>query len=588
MLFRSGLLALSAILGSTLSAQQADGPPLPVTFEGAYFKQAPAQGAPSVRAEDPEDRGNLYNINMVVVVGDRTEVTSLPNWDHYENEALYQPMSEADIEVFRQRVLKDLQDRGFIFATVSVYKPSLVQGFLKLRVHVGELGQVTVRGNRHRTAEQILRQLDWNTGSEFNYNTLFQNLYGMNTNPGFQVQSQLRPRQENGGRRVIDAEFTVKEGRPFTIGLTVSNDGSLESNEWRTRASFQLYNPLKLDDTIGVEWMTSPANIDEVNAVTGSYVLNINDNYRLTFYGGFSKTDLSDVLPHLDLVGKGYFVGAGLHRNLWQNSRRSIDASVGWLFLNTRNRTTLGDPLLGLQQYDDRVIDLSMPRATVSWTDKVYDSMRGRNFFSYSIMLNFEGALGASNSADYGTQVGYYNNGNYIVHRFQAARFQKLLGEPEDIGSFSLFTRFDAQVSTSNLPTSLRKTVGGASSVRGYFENEAAGDSGYEFSLEFRTPLIANFIKGLQKDEEFLKENPQWWGVHRLQAVAFFDMGTAAVAHRELVGQEKSVTIFSVGAGLRMMMTRYAQFKLDYGYPLKNTTDSPSNGRVHFSGQMQF
>ena len=94
----------------------------------------------SVRAE--KSSGSLYDINAVVITGDRDSVLSLRNWADYENDALYSPMSDADVENFRKRLLKDLQDEGFVFATVSVYKRSLNLGFLKFRVHVGQKGNV--------------------------------------------------------------------------------------------------------------------------------------------------------------------------------------------------------------------------------------------------------------------------------------------------------------------------------------------------------------------------------------------------------------------------------------------------------------
>ena len=163
---------------------------------------------PSARAAAAN--GKLFDINAVVVTGDRIPVYSLENWNGYENDALYAPMSEADIESFRQRLLKDLQDERFLFATVSVYRPSLKLGFLKLRVHVGDKGEVTVTGNQWYSAEQILESVDWETGGQFNYRSLYEDLFTLNTRPRMKVQTELKPRVDADGRRVVDVEFDVQ------------------------------------------------------------------------------------------------------------------------------------------------------------------------------------------------------------------------------------------------------------------------------------------------------------------------------------------------------------------------------------------
>lgn len=584
-LWNTATVATALVLSTTGVVGQSSGLTAPdpkVTYDGEFYHGATGTATPTVRAENPDERGNLYNVNMVVVVGDRDQVQALPNWEHYVNEALYQPMSEADVEAFRQRILKDLQDGGFIFSTVSVYKPSLVQGFLKLRVHVGELGKVTVKGNRFRSAEQILSKMEWTTGQEFDYTSLFNKLYALNTNPGVEITSQLRPRQEDGGRRVIDAEFTVKERFPISAAITLSNDGAREISEWRTRVSAQWFNPLKLDDTIGIDWTTAPEDVDELNAVNITYVLPVGEKSQVSLFAGVSQSDLENVLPQLDLVGKGYFFGFGIHRNMWDNEKSRLDATFGWMFLNSENRVVLAD-----DPQERYAIDMSMPRFTLSWASKGWDSFGGRNFITNTLMFNYEGNLGSSKEADF-RLINDNASGSFFIDRIQLARFQKFLGNPDDTGSWTIFTRFDAQIATGSLPSSMQKTLGGADNVRGYFESTVAGDMGFDFTIELRTPLISNFIKGIQKSEDFLRDNPNYWGVHRLQGLIFFDTGTVAY-RRPLDGHSKHSSISSIGVGLRLTLSKYAQFKLDYGYGIQSTPqDKPDDGRVHFSGQFQF
>ena len=99
---------------------------------------------------------------------------------------------------------------------------------------------------------------------------------------------------------------------------------------------------------------------------------------------------------------------------------------------------------------------------------------------------------------------------------------------------------------------------------------------------------MKNFIPGLKKDDEkFFENNPSHWSQHRLQFVAFTDFGYVAEKHREVADDDQD--FLSVGAGLRLGLTKYSQMSLDYGYPIiKASDDTPKAGRFHASIQLQF
>ena len=105
--------------------------------------------------------------------------------------------------------------------------------------------------------------------------------------------------------------------------------------------------------------------------------------------------------------------------------------------------------------------------------------------------------------------------------------------------------------------------------MRGYEESEVGGDNSVVGTLELRTPLIENFIPGLSKEQQYLDDNPEYWGRHRLQFIAFTDFG--------YVSNKNS------------LLTKYSQMSLDYGYPfIEASEDTPSAGRFHVSLQLQF
>jgi hemolysin activation/secretion protein len=157
-----------------------------------------------------------------VITGDRVPVYSLNDYDKWENEALYAPLTIPDVEAYRLKLLKALQDDGYLFATVSVYKNSLKLGFLKLRVSVGDKGEVTVTGNRWHTSEQVTKNVEWEKGGQFNYKKLHEDLFDLNVKPGMRVDTELKPRTDAEGKRIVDVNLAVKDRFPIRAAWTIS------------------------------------------------------------------------------------------------------------------------------------------------------------------------------------------------------------------------------------------------------------------------------------------------------------------------------------------------------------------------------
>jgi len=547
-----------------------------VTYQGAF----PAEPEASITARAAEASGRLYDVNAVVVTGDRIPVYSLENWDDYENNSLYAPMSEADIESFRQRLLKDLQDQGYLFATVSVYRPSLRLGFLKVRVRVGNKGDVTVTGNKWHTAEQVLESVEWETGGDFNYRSLYEDLFTLNMKPRMNVQTQLKPRVDADGRRVVDVEFEVKDRFPLHLAWNIANTGVEETGDWRSRMTVQLSNLVKLNETFTLDWLTDPGDIGEVSAVSSSFYAPLGDKWGFTVFGGFSESELEDILPALDITGKGSYLGFQFSRKLRDTDTYSLDLSLGWMFQESQNINRLSDGVV----VADRRVKLSMPRITVGFARKDYDRFGGRNFINNTLMFNFSGRLWATPDPAASAQNPDAKS-NLVVDRFSFARFQKLFGSDNRIGQWSLFFKFDSQFSNEALPSALYKGVGGHDTVRGYNEREILGDYGFNTTLELRTPLFSNFLS--KHDEEYLRNKPDDPMMSRAQFVAFYDAGWVAF-HEPLAGAKDDSTIQSVGLGMRLGLTKYAQARLDYGIPLESAADGDTDGRAHFSLQLQY
>jgi hemolysin activation/secretion protein len=522
--------------------------PEEISYEGAWPPEA-VEEKTSARAA--RQQGNKYDINAVVITGDREPVYALPNWSDYENDALYAPMSDADIENFRQRLLKDLQDNGYVFATVSVYKHSLGLGFLKFRVHVGQMGEVTVVGNTWYTAEQILRSIDWTTHRRFNYRDLYSNLFEFNAKPDINADVKLLPRVDEQGRRIIDVDITTEGGFPGHLTFTLDNNGSKETSDLRLRTTFQQLNLTQKNDILTLEYLTDPGETGAVDALSVSYYLPQGKGRGLTVFGGISQSDIDDVNNEFDISGKGWYLGAQLSRVLKDTKDYTLDLTLGWLLQQSENQTDFNG--LTFQEQD---ITLSMPSMTVGYSAKNFDEYGGRNFLSNTIQVNFAGKFGSSSHQNF-TQVEKDAEGDFVMDRFHFARFQKLFAGESEPGKWSAFLRLDGQFADNALVPSLQKGIGGPDSVRGYRTREVQGDSGYSGTVEVRTPLVSNFIPGLIRGEEYRRANPEDWMMHRLQFNLFYDFGRIDNADPKPGESSDSQSFSSYGAGFRLGLTKY-------------------------------
>jgi hemolysin activation/secretion protein len=549
-----------------------------ISYQGPW----PPEGGESLpaSARAPKQGGNKYDISAVVVTGDRDPVYALATWQDYENDALYAPMSDADIESFRQRLLKDLQDDGYVFATVSVYKNSLRFGFLKFRVHVGKKGEVTVVGNRWYTARQILKATSWETGRRFNYRNLYSKLFDFNTKPDIQLDTKLQPKVDEFGNRIVDVEINVEDSFPLHVALTLSNTGTKETGDWRLRGTLQHLNLTRRNDVLSLDWLTDPEDLGAVNALSTSYYYPWEDGRGLTLYAGYSQSELNDVAPELDVFGKGWYYGAQFSKVLKETEEYTIDASAGWLYQYSERQNELANSSF---QQDD--LTLSMPSLTIGYSSKVFDKYGGRNYFSNTIQANFAGKFGASRRDKFTAQSALAE-GDFLIDRFSFARFQKLFSGENEPGKWSAMIRLDGQLADDELIPAVKKGMGGANSVRGYEEREVSGDSGVTGSVELRTPLVDNFIPGLKRSKEYRERNPDDWMMHRLQLIAFYDFGKISNAN-PTPGESKNEAFSSLGAGVRLGLTKYSQIKFDYGFPLAKTEES-SSGLGHLSLQVQW
>ena len=522
-----------------------------------------------------------HMIRAVVILGDRDQVYALREWSKVENDIAGTKVSMEDTETVRKLMLKKLQAAGYVFAKVVLDKPALGIGFLAYDVRVGDIGDVKVVGNRHYRAEQIIRNVDARRGESFNYRELYENIFSLNVKPDVTVDTKLKPRDEADGQRVVDMEVSVRDRLPIHGAVNLSDTGTEDTGDWRLRSTLQHLNLTKHDDVVTVQWLTDPRDIESVNALSGSYFLPFGDIWDLTLYGGYSESDINDIFADFDVRGEGHYAGFRVSRILSENTRRSIDLAFGYTYQFVENNTDFAG-----FEYGKKTTQLGTPYLTLGYADRLFDRFAGRTFLSGTLLFNWEDELGSYDEDDFRR---HYPEADatFVITKLQAARFQKLYAGEDGLGKWTLMAKATAQLTGNSLVPSVQTYLGGADSVRGYEESEMSADQSLVVQLELRTPLLTNFVPGLKRDQAYVQKNPDAWTQHRLQFVTFLDYGVLK-RNDPLPGLPTNEDLLSIGAGLRMSLTKYFQLKFDYGVPLQQTETSDSSGRGHLSLQVQF
>ena len=526
-----------------------------------------------------EDSAVLPQFDIAMVSGDTAIVEKLPVWQAWKEYVEFNKITPKDINEFHGKLIKALQEKGYVFAQVEFPTKIWSTGIFLAKVDCGQLGDITVKNQKHYSAKQIVRALE-NKEGRFNYAEIHSDLFDLNTKPDLKLQTSLKPVQQ-GGRRVINAEIEVEDKMPIHGAIELTNSAAKDArNDWRVRSTLQHLNITKHNDSLTLDWLTTGNIGEDMNSLSASYFLPINDALSLNVYGGWNSSFNEDVLPEISARGRGAFAGLQFSYIFYETLRDRFQLSLGWFYQRLTNYQDING-----MRYDNGDITLSMPIITLGYTQKVFDNYHGRNFASITLQQNRAGTFGASSKSDFIRASAV--DGDFTLAKIQLARFQRLFEGKDAPGKWTLFMKADAQIASDRMPSATRDYVGGRNSVRGYEESELNGDHSFVGTLELRTPLIENFIPGLKKDTQYLKDNPEYWSQHRLQFILFTDFGYVAYDEKEKPDDDNGM--WSVGAGIRLGLTKYSQMALDYGYPIiKASDDTPEAGRLHLSVQLQF
>ncbi|NPC57159.1 ShlB/FhaC/HecB family hemolysin secretion/activation protein [Caenimonas soli] len=525
---RLGVLALAAMAATAPALAQA---PAPVP--------APAPAPMAAAAPSP-----VFAIKGFKVTGDN------PLGDG-ETTRVLAPFLRADatIETLQKATAAleaALRDKGYGLHRVAL-PPQEVGDTVSLTIVKFTVAKVNMDGRSIYDEGNIRRSLpELREGHSPNFKTLAIQTAIANENPNKQIQVGLREADEPDK---IEATVTVKESRPWTFAVGLSNAGSESSGRDRLTVSGGHTNLFNRDHQFVGAYTTSIERTEDVKQLGLAYKVPL---YSLGGVIGASYT-------RSDVVGNfGTFTSTGAGHTLGVNYTLYLAPQGG-----RRSYVTFG--------LEDKVFDATQISGIVVGVDR-----RSRPItLGYSARTESDAAVRAYN-VDLAFNTGSGRNNDLASYqnedpRISTVHWKALRGGLSYSAPFAQTwiwsARSQYQYSPDVLISGEQFGLGGVGSVRGTsIDRPITGDKGVSASFEITTPELAT----------------------GLRLLGFLDAGWLGNNSPDGFNRPSSDRLASLGLGLRFAKEPFA-VSLDYGrlvkgsrVPLALNSAAPQQGDDRF------
>jgi len=511
---------------------------------------ASAQDAPAAPPAAAQQAPDSFTIEAFDVTG----VTKL---NATEVEAAIYPFSgpdrsSQDVEAARKAVQDAYAAKGYEAVVVELpTQPTetFSRGIIQIAVSEAPLGQVLVSGTKfHSSASARAAVPSLVPGQPIDLKALQQDIAAANRFPDRTISPTFKPGKEPG---TVDVELKVKDELPLHASLELNNDNSPSTTRLRLTGSVRYTNLWGAGHTISATYIVAPERKSDSEVYSGSYLAPIGSSpWSVLVFGYKSNSDIA-ALGGTNVLGNGYQVGGrAIYRLPSDGTYQSL--SFGADFKDFQQDIFVGGVSAGSApiRYVPLVVDYSLSGAT--------------DASSYSIGLGATVGLRVIKRTRATTcetpngprpcVVDQFNDREVdskenFVHLNLSANYSRVFA-----GDFVAAYSLAAQYSDSHLITNEQFSLGGLSSVRGYFQSEAVGDQGFAQSLELRSPSAATALGSF---------------VDEARLFAFADMGYAHV-RSVLPGQRSDFRLVGVGGGARLRLFDALTGEVSVGVPLRD------------------
>ena len=405
--------------------------------------------------------------------------------------------------------------QGYPTVAAEIPQQDPSDGVVILHVTERRVGRLRVHGSRYFSLQEIRDSVpSLAEGVVPNFNKVQHEIVALNQWPDRRVTPTLKPGVVPG---TVDVDLDVKDTLPLHGSVELNNQQSADTTPLRTVTSLSYGNLWQRGDSVSVSYQVAPEDPSNTEVFTSSYLFRIpHSNLSILASYLYSNSNVATV-GSTNVLGKGSIYGLRLQIPLGTEGPFSHSLSVGVDY-----KDFLDTVLLAGQQTATPVTYAPLvAQYQASWTGETSETL-----LSSEVVL---GTRGIGSDAQQFDQKRYSATPGFSYIRGDFSRRDDLpLGWQTSV-------HLSGQVSADALISNEQYSIGGVSTVRGYLESEALGDTGGSIQAELRGPAAVNLLASNNETRGFV----------------FADAGGVTI-HMPLPQQRRSTGLASIGVGLRM------------------------------------
>ena len=451
------------------------------------------------------------------------------------------PIGFADLLELETELTKLYTARGYINSGVVVPIQDVNQGRIILQAIEGKIETINVEVDGRLKPSYVRSRLARGAKEPLNIEQLQEALQLLQLNP--LIENLNAELSVGGSRDRWTLDVAVNQGNAFEPVLFVNNNRTPSVGSFQRGLELNHNNVLGYADRLSFVFRNTDGSNDfdtsyriPVNSLDGTVGLRYRYVDSNIIEGNFEDADIESQTDELEFTLRQPIL-------LRADGESTQELALGLEFSRQTNEVTLLDrpfPDLSPGADENGETKISTIRFFQDWTKRTrQDVLAARSQLSAGVDL-FDATVNEDAP-----------DGKFVAWRGQLQWLRQL----KSSSNINLLLRSDIQLSTDDLVSLERFSLGGGESVRGYRQDALLGDSGVLASAEVRIPFYR-------------------WSENRssLSAVPFVDFGTTW-SNSDERNQEED-TVASLGLGLRLDIFETLNARLDYGIPLIEVEDN--------------
>ena len=456
--------------------------------------------------------------------------------------AVYPQMGEkktiADVEKARESLEKAYHQAGYLTVLVDIPEQEVNKKIVKLNVTEGKVGILRVRDSKYFSLGSIKKLAPSVAQGEVpHFPTVQKDITRLNRTDSLRVTPVMKAGKTFG---TVDVDLKVDDSLPLHASLELNDRYSQDTSRLRLSGMVRYDNLWQRQHSLSLNFLTSPENVSEVQVFSANYLMRFDDSDALlAMYGVKSNSSVSS-LGGINILGKSTILGARFIKPLPGLDSFYHSIAFGVDYKDIQQTVEFG------KTYDTPVS--YMPLSTVysaTWQDT-----SGITQLGAGVTVGLRGLV--ADEAEFkakrlNTVTNTYAKPDFFIFKADLTRTQSLPWGAQG------YAKVDGQFSGDLLVPNEQYLVGGADTVRGYLEAQAAGDKGLHSTIELRTPPLLTNVAWLQD----------------FKLLGFYDVAQLTVIDPS-AGQAGNITLSGAGLGLRMKAWKHLNVNFDLAVPLKD------------------